>query len=400
MGRAEHETGAAVGVDEGILDDVARLTAADPAGMLLHVASSARQVRESAVLAQESAVGSLADDGRPRAVLVAGAGSSAAIGAALAAVAGPECPVPMISSSGFGLPGWVGVTDAVIAVSGSGRSAQTLSALEEADRRGCRVVAVGAPDSPLAHLADRSRAPFVAVAADGRPTRASFWALLIPALVAVRSLRIIPPAIGGDAAIEAAAARLEDLALRCRPTSETFVSPAKVLALELAGALPLLWGTTLLTAAAAGRGADQLAANAGYPALLGALPDAAHVQAGILDGAFGIRAAAGTPEDLDDFFRDRVDQAESVRLRLVLLRDPAEEHPTVTRQAEAVIAAAAERGVAVTELSAQGPSRLERLASLVGLFDYASVYLGLVLGLDPTPVAAARDLASAEHPVI
>ncbi|WP_322767296.1 SIS domain-containing protein, partial [Frankia sp. Cr1] len=42
--------------------------------------------------------------------------------------------------------------------------------------------------------------------------------------------------------------------------------------------------------------------------------------------------------------------------------------------------------------SAQGSSRLERLASLVGLFDYASVYLGIVLGLDPTPVAAARDL--------
>ncbi len=70
----------------------------------------------------------------------------------------------------------------------------------------------------------------------------------------------------------------------------------------------------------------------------------------------------------------------------------------MTRQAEAAVTAAAERAVAVTELSAQGSSRLERLASLVGLFDYTSVYLGLALGLDPTPVAAARDLRSPGTP--
>ncbi len=388
------------GVDESILDDVVRLSAADPSGMLLHVASSARQVRESAALAQEAGIGSLAADGRPRAVLVVGVGSSAAVGVALAAVVGSRCPVPVLGHNGFGLPGWVGVADVVIAISGSGRSEATLSALEEADRRGCRVVAVGPPDSPLAHCAERARALFLPVAVvDGRPTRASFWALLLPAVAAVRALGLLPPAAEGPDAVEAAAARLEDLAMRCRPASETFISPAKVLALELAGSLPLLWGTTALTAAAADRAAGQLAANAGYPALLGALPDAAGAQAGVLDGMFGVRGAGGGA-GADDFFRDRVDETEPVRLRLVLLRDQAAEHPAVTRQAEAAVTAAAERAVAVTELSAQGSSRLERLASLVGLFDYTSVYLGLALGLDPTPVAAARDLSSPPTPAV
>ncbi len=405
MGQTRGNWGAIV--DEGILDDVARLTGADPSGMLLHVASSARQVRESAALAQETGVASLAADGRPRAVLVAGAGGSTAFGAALTAVTGPDCPVPVLEYDGFGLPGWAGVADLVIVVSGSGRDGQALSALEEADRRGCRTLAVGAPDSPLAALADRARALFVAVpVVDARPTRASFWALLVPTVVAVHALGLVPGGAEGAGAIEATAARLEDVAMRCRPSSETFVSPAKELALALAGSLPLLWGTTALTAAAVSRAADQLAANAGYPAVPGVLPAAAAAQVGILDGAFGSRAgsagsagpnagpgaAAGTAEDLDDFFRDRVDEAEPVRLRLVLLRDQAAEHPTVTRQADAAIVAAAERGIPITEVSAQGASRLERLASLVGLFDYASVYLAVALGLDPTPVAAARDL--------
>ncbi|AEH08594.1 Bifunctional glucose-6-phosphate/mannose-6-phosphate isomerase [Candidatus Protofrankia datiscae] len=388
------------GVDESILDDVVRLDAADPSGMLPQVASSARQVRESAALAREVGVDSLAADGRPRAVLVAGTGTSAAVGDALAAVAGSRCPVPVLGHNGFGLPGWVGVTDVVIAISGSGRDEAALSALEEADRRGCRTVAVGLPDSPLAHRAGRARALFLpAPVADGRPTRAGFWALLLPAVAVVRALGLLPSAAEGPEAVEAAAVRLEDLAVRCRPASETFISPAKVLALELAGSLPLLWGTTALTAAAASRAAGQLAANAGYPALLGTLPDSASLQAGVLDGPFGVRGADGGPAE--DFFRDRVDDgAEPVRLRLVLLRDQAAEHPTVTRQAEAAVTAAAERAVAVTELSAQGASRLERLASLVGLFDYTSVYLALALGVDPTPVAAARDLSAPPTPAV
>ncbi|WP_239404879.1 SIS domain-containing protein [Frankia sp. Cj3] len=399
------ELGRALGaiVDEAILDDVARLTAADPAGMLLHVASSARQVRESAALAGEARLDSLAAGGRPRAVFVAGAAGSEALGAALAAVAGPRCPVPVFGDNGYSLPGWVGVADVVFAMSASGRDARTLTALREADRRGCRAVVVGAPDSPLAVLAGRARALFVPVpVVDDRPTRASFWALLVPAVVAARALGLVPSEAGGPGAIEAAAERLEELAVRCRPTSETFVSPAKELALALAGSLPLLWATTPLAAAAARRAADQLAADAGYPALLGTLPADAGAQAGVLDGAFGVRATrggaagatigGGAAEDLEDFFRDRVAETEQVRLRLVLLRDQTEEHPAVTRQADAAIAAAAERGIGVTELTAQGASRLERLASLAGLFDYAGVYLALVLGLDPTPVAAARDL--------
>ena len=81
-----------------------------------------------------------------------------------------------------------------------------------------------------------------------------------------------------------------------------------------------------------------------------------------------------------------------VRLRLVLLRDPADEHPQVARRAEVSKDLAEDRGVAVTELVAEGDSRLERLASLVGPIDYATVYLGIALGVDPTPVVAIQDL--------
>jgi glucose/mannose-6-phosphate isomerase len=50
------------------------------------------------------------------------------------------------------------------------------------------------------------------------------------------------------------------------------------------------------------------------------------------------------------------------------------------------------RGVAVTRLRPEGGSEAERLASVVGLVDYATVYLALAQGIDPTPVRPIEEL--------
>jgi glucose/mannose-6-phosphate isomerase len=208
------------------------------------------------------------------------------------------------------------------------------------------------------------------------------WALSTPLVLAGAALGLLeaPPAV-----VEATATRLEEISGICRPDSDAFVNPAKALALELSGTIPLLWGTSPLTGIAAYRFACQLNENAKYPAVPGLVPEANHNQVVTFDGPF-----AGTKED--DLFRDRVDDpVETPRLRLVLLRDP-DEHPQVRRRCEVTKQIARDRGVAVSELAAQGSIRFERLASLIGLTDYASVYLGLLYGVDPTPVVAIEDL--------
>ncbi len=100
--------------------------------MLRALASSGAQVRESASLAAEANLASLTDEGRPRAVVVAGVGTAARTGDLLETVAGPRCPVPVVGHRSAGIPGWVGAADAVIAVSASGRSPEALAAAEAA----------------------------------------------------------------------------------------------------------------------------------------------------------------------------------------------------------------------------------------------------------------------------
>ncbi|TQM71387.1 glucose/mannose-6-phosphate isomerase [Actinomadura hallensis] len=381
-------------VDPSRLDDAAAAEAADPGGMLRQVASSGAQVREAQRTAAEAGVAALAEDGRPRAVVVAGVGASALAGDVLAAVCGVGCPVPVSTVRGYRLPGWVGAADLVIAVSSSGETEETLEVAAEAARRGCRLLCVGAADSPLASLAERSRGLFVPVRAVGQP-RAMLWGLSIPLVVAARTLGLahVP-----DAVLESTAAVLEDVAHRCRPSSEPFLNPAKRIALDLAGDVPMVWGSSPPAATAAYRMCSQLNENAGYPGVFGEIPEAVHNQLAAFDGHFARGgslpgpggSSSGRTFDEDDFFRDRADDPEH-GLHLVVMRD-VEEHPRARRLREAATEMARDRGVAVTEIPAEGEHPLERIAALIALADYVTVYLAIALGVDPTPVPAVQEL--------
>ena len=141
------------------LDDREIVEAGDPGGMLRQIASSAAQIRTALRACAEADLSKLGPDNRPRAIVVAGsggAGGSAFACDALAAICGPGAPVQVAGVSGYQLPGWVGAADLVIAVSRSGHTAEALALAGEAARRGCDLVGVSAPGSPLEELVARS----------------------------------------------------------------------------------------------------------------------------------------------------------------------------------------------------------------------------------------------------
>ena len=368
-------------LDETVLDSADKLIAADPGEMLRAVATSGAQVREAAALAADAGLSRLAEDGRPRAIVVLGMGGSGIAGDVLAAVCGTECAVPIVVVKGYTLPGWVGATDLVCGVSCSGTTEETLSAFGEAQRRGCRLLGVGSADSPLSFITEQGRGPFIPARPAGRLPRAMAWGLSVPLLLAAARLGLaeVTPDV-----LEAAAVRLDEIAALCRPASEAFVNPGKELALAFSGTLPMAWGCSPITAVTGSRLVCQWSENAKLPAIGSALPEANHNLVVSFDGPYGSRSAGA------DIFADPEDSAGL--LRLLLLRDPVDEHPQVTRRAEVSKDIAESRGVPFTELFTEGQSRLERLASLMILVDYASVYTALGLGIDPTPIAAIQDL--------
>ena len=411
------------------LDTPDVIEAADPADMLRQVASAAAQVRTALRSCAETDLSAFTPDARPRAIVVAGMGGSGLAGEMLNAMTGLSSPVQVVVSQAERLPGWVGAADAVIAVSCSGTTPETLAMAAEAARRGCRLAAVGTEGSPLHRIAEQARASFVPVVPAGLP-RSMLWALAIPLLVIADRLGVTR--IGPDV-YELAASRLEEVSHQCRPASESFVNPGKSLALDLVGTLPVVWGTSVLSGVAARRFAGQLNENAKYPAVAGALPEAAYNQVAAFDGPFAPRSSRlsapsrqeqgrqeqgrqepsrqepsrqepssslTSPDDLADIggladwdpdYEETEQASGFTALRLVLITDP-DENPRVGAQRAAVTELAGQRGVGMSELAMDGEHPLVRLAGVIQLTDYASVYLAIASGIDPGQTVAIADL--------
>lgn len=381
-------------LDEQLLDDVDAIGRADASGALLAAASAGAQVRASLTATAEAGlVARLSLDGRPRALVVASLGGSAVVADVLAMLGGAAGPVPVSIRRGLPLPGWVGPLDLVIAVSMSGRAPGPLGLAAEAARRGARLLTIGAGRSPLADLATRTGGvhvptPTLAVAGP-RASRLALWSLLTPAVLAAQAIGLTDAT---PAVLHRVADRLDDIAEGCRPASESFVNPAKVLALELADSVPVVLADNDVTAVAASRATSMLARTARVPAMFGAMPDDAGEVVATFDGPFVSRHR--------DVFSDPFeDGPEPTRLRLLLLRDapPTMQNPDPTwldtsRTMEALVATAKDAGVRTSQVAADPGHPLERLAGIMALTDFAAIYLALAYGIDPVTSPHVADL--------
>lgn len=372
-------------LDESRLDDAEALAAGDPSGVLRALASAGGQVRQGVWLAGEADVERLGREERPRAVVVAARGHADVVADAVAALAGLASPVPVMGLTGTVLPGWVGPLDLVVAVSLSGEAAPPVAVAAEAGRRGAGVLTVGAADSTMAAVSAQVRGVHVPLPRPGESatsaanTRTAMWSLLTPVLVAADQLGLLP---AGPRVLAAVADALDVEAEACRPSSASFVNPAKVLATELAGTVPVALGDGPVSAVAAHRAAGMLARTSRVPALHGTLPDGAGDVVATFGGPF-----AAQPDDL--FTDPFEDGSVGPRLRLLLL------HEGGSNAARAVLEIAGRSGVGVSEVVAEQSEPLCRLAVLAARTDFASTYLALGLGLDPATSPHVADLRDA-----
>jgi glucose/mannose-6-phosphate isomerase len=390
-----------VALDEQLLDDADGLIAADPSGSLRALAMAGAQVRMALTATADAGTARIVADGRPRAVVVASLGGSAVVGDVLTLLAGSNSPVPVSVRRGLPLPGWIGPLDLVVAVSMSGRAPGPLGLAAEAARRGCRLLTVGSARSPLAEVSERTGGVHVAVprgdTAAARASRMALWSLVTPVISVAHDLGLTD---ASRAVLERVATRLDAQAELFRPSSDAFVNPAKSLALELSGVVPVVLGDGDVTAVAASRAVSMLARTARVPAMRGSLPDDAGDVVATFDGPLAVRPEADLFSDPD--FDGPA--SSSPLLRLLLLRDaaPTPDRPDgswleTSRTADAVRLTAQDAGVRVTEIAAESGHPLERLADLISLTDFASVYMALAGGIDPLTSPHVADLRDRTH---
>jgi len=368
---------------EEVLDDLEVLRARDPRGLLPAVAGAGAQVRETARLTAEAGLERVTAGGRPRGLVIVARREGAVAASVLRALLGPASPVTVEVVPGPVLPVWTGPTDIAVVATRTGAGRYALAPAYDAARRGVALLGIGAEGAPLHAACSSARAPYVALP-PSRVRHTTLWSLLTPLLRLAVELGLLAESA---ADCDAIAAALDEVAGECGPSQESFVNPAKTLALELLDALPVIAAEGPLAAAAATRIADQLATLAGLPATTFRMPDQRVAAEAVLGGPL----AASDGED--DFFRDRAEDT-GRRLRLLTIRDAeagasdaAEREPRSAAEAmDELLRTAAAHNVPVSGLAEHGEPerypRLPRLARQLVVADFCAVYLALALDFE------------------
>jgi hypothetical protein len=364
---------------EEVLDDLEVLRARDPRGLLPAVAGAGAQVREMARLTEEADLRGITEGGRPRGLVIVARREGAVAASVLRALLGPGSPVTVDVVPGPALPVWTGPSDIAVIATRTGAGRYAVAPAYEAARRGVSLLGIGAEDAPLRAACSTARAPYVPLPRS-RVRHTTLWSLLTPMLRLAVDLDLVAEAAADP---EAIAAALDEIATECGPAQESFVNPAKTLALELLDTFPVIAAEGPLAGAAAARVADQLATLAGLPVAGFRLPDQRVAACAVLGGPLA-------PQDGDDFFRDRAEDT-GRRLRLLTIRDTdaggsdgAEREPRSAAEAmHEALRTAAGSNVPVSGLAEHGEperyARLPRLARQLAVADFSAVYLALAL---------------------
>ncbi|GAB2754244.1 SIS domain-containing protein [Nocardioides salsibiostraticola] len=337
--------------DESRLDDEIALGSADL--RLRTLAESGARVRREAGDAAEATLQAVAQSqqGRPRAVIAAGPDSRL-----LRAVLEPSCPVPFVAWPGSALPGWAGSMDLVVVLAPDGSDPGTASAVAEAVRRGCQVVVACPPNSMVAeHAAGRYSTILPTTTRDQLAT----------AVVMLSFLNQI--ALGPQAQPDQVAEALDEVARAASPHRDIAVNPAKMLAIGLADAVPVVWGGSVLAARAARRIAESIRRTSGRSAI-----------AGDVDQLLPVIEAATARDVFDDPFAEG---AAELRPALVLLDDHFED-PVLDEQRDRLRNAADARDVRIEVVGTEATTEVARYASLLLSGTYAAEYLRLGLVSD------------------
>ncbi|MFH1303606.1 MAG: bifunctional phosphoglucose/phosphomannose isomerase [Planctomycetota bacterium] len=350
-----------------IIDDVERMRALDPENMYNRIFDLPEQLLEALKIATSwnVPVDNFADI---KNILVIGMGGSAIGGDMVRSLLGSQLLIPFQVCRHYQLPEYVDDETLVIVSSYSGNTEEMLSALDDALHRKAMLAAI-TTGGMLEDLAGLNAIPVAMIPAGLQP-RAAIGYSFVPLLVFMEKVGLVQ---GMSDQIEQAAARLITLRENYIESESWEKNPAKRLATQIHGRMPIIYSGPTLTDVIAVRWKGQICENAKNMAFANHYAEFNHNE---LVGWSDIIAA----------HRDH--------LAVIQLFD-ADDHPKILRRMEIVGKLIEKQGVPVMEVRSIGQTALERMLSLVQFGDFVSYYLAILNEVDPTPVAVIETLKKA-----
>ncbi len=297
-------------------------------------------------------------------LVIAGMGGSAIGGDFLRAGYESTLSLPVTVVRDYHLPGYADDTTLVFASSNSGNTEETLAAYDAARKARAGIVAF----TTGGELARRARADGVLLVTfpGGLQPRAALGYSFVPLIVACARLGLLPEVLLGD--IDEASAVLRDVRNDCNPDVPFEHNTAKRLAAAWLGKIPVIYGSQGERGAVAYRWKTQVNENAKAYAIANVFSELNHNETVGWSGEHG---------------QGDVERS----LAVTILRDE-REPKQIQRRVDLTKQIIARVASPIDEVWARGQSTLSRMLSLVYVGDFASYYLAIAYGEDPTPVKA------------
>ena len=298
-------------------------------------------------------------------VVVLGMGGSAIGGDLIGGLLSGEACVPVIISRDYDLPKYVDSQTLVIASSYSGNTEETISAFDRALKTNAKKLVI-TTGGKLKTLAERNHVPVCVFSYKAQPRAVLGYSLGLMIGI-LHNIGVI-----GSKSDEVAKAikTLEELSAKIDAAVPLADNPAKQLAQKLVGKIVVVYGGGIF-AEVAHRWKTQVNENSKAWAFYEAYSELNH------------NAVVGY-----EYSKELAD-----KMYVVMLRAPSI-HPRNLKRYELTSEILDKAGVAHEILDAAGEGLLAEVMSHVLLGDWASYYLAILYGADPSPVKVISGLKS------
>jgi len=297
-------------------------------------------------------------------IVVLGMGGSAIGGDLLSDYLSNELSIPIVVIRGYDIPKFIDENSLVFAVSYSGNTEETLSALKKCLDAKARVIALTS-GGKLAVLARENNFPVIKVPAGIQP-RAAISYLFFPVLKALERIGLIKER---DGEIEETHKILQELSSEYCAKSPLKNNFAKKVAMGMYQHLPLIYGSEGLLKAVAMRWKTQINENSKWPCFWNVFPELDH----------------------NEIVGYEIENSINRQVKIIYLQDKegllrVEQRRKITRNiiedkvAEFIVCPTKSKG------------KMARMFSLIFLGDLVSYYLAILNQVDPSPVACIEDL--------
>jgi len=348
--------------DKALLDDQAALKAMDRSNMAAMIGSLPDAM--AGLLAKPGPI--VPDDKVTVGIIFSGMGGSAIGGDVIRSWLGPRMTIPIHVNRGYDIPRFAGKGTLFVSASFSGNTEETLCAFEKALERGCQVLALSSGGRLEARAKEAGVAFHRIEAPEGTVPRAALGHMLVPMAQLFENRGLVE--VKED--LEETIAVLRVLKDNLGPGVEWEANESKGVATNIHGTIPVIHGQGLLEVAAL-RWKTQLNENSKVLAWADFLPEMDH------NSLVGWAGDPTTKNHSCIVLRDRISEDQDPRIR---------------RRIEATKEAGWAKAGRIIEVSSEGQGPMARIMSSIYKGDYASLYLALLRGVDPTPVEVIEAL--------